>query len=43
MDVCRTELPVLGRTAQAEEGRLVACHLHTSGLVGGELPDLVAR
>jgi peptide/nickel transport system ATP-binding protein len=43
MDVCRTELPVLGRTAQAEEGRLVACHLHTSGLVDGELPDLVAR
>jgi peptide/nickel transport system ATP-binding protein len=43
MDVCRTELPVLGRTAQAEEGRLVACHLHTSGLVNGELPDLLAR
>lgn len=43
MDVCRTELPVLGRTARAEEGRLVACHLHTSGLVDGELPDLLTR
>ncbi|MFD6447740.1 ABC transporter ATP-binding protein [Promicromonospora sp. NPDC060204] len=41
MDVCRTELPVLGRTAQAEDGRLVACHLHTSE--SAKLPDLVAR
>ncbi|MEV0893569.1 ABC transporter ATP-binding protein [Promicromonospora sp. MEB111] len=43
MDVCRTELPVLGRTAQAEDGRLVACHLHTSLSAGEKLPDLVAR
>ncbi len=43
MDVCRTELPVLGRTAQAEDGRLVACHLHTSESLGEKLPDLVAR
>ncbi|WP_369372022.1 ABC transporter ATP-binding protein [Promicromonospora sp. Populi] len=43
MDVCRVELPVLGRTAQAEEGRLVACHLHTAAGVGEKLPDLLAR
>lgn len=43
MDVCRVELPVLGRTAQAEEGRQVACHLHTSGVMDGELPELLAR
>ncbi|WP_051433184.1 ABC transporter ATP-binding protein [Promicromonospora kroppenstedtii] len=43
MDVCRTELPVLGRTAAAESGRLVACHLHTSLPAGKKLPDLVAR
>lgn len=43
MDVCRTQLPVLGRTASAEPDRLVACHLHTDQSVGAELPDLVAR
>ncbi|GGM20790.1 ABC transporter ATP-binding protein [Promicromonospora citrea] len=40
MDVCRTELPVLGRTAQGEDGRLVACHLHTAG---APLPEEVGR
>jgi len=43
MDVCRSELPVLGRTAQAEDGRLVACHLHTSLSAGETLPEVVAR
>ncbi|WP_206074450.1 ABC transporter ATP-binding protein [Antribacter gilvus] len=51
MDVCRTDRPVLGPTAfastgpgvatAAEDGRLVACHLHAQG--SGPVPKALAR